>query len=156
MKNKLKQSKGFIAIVSLLIVATISMFFAVGMLLDGVNNASLSLSSIYYENARINMNTCVQEMLIRIKRENNYSGSVNYTLSDYDSCSASISWFAPQQIVPGIVERLADLEVIGVSHGFTRTFQYELRRDRYDINYSSGALEYFNNIEFISITELNS
>ena len=152
----LQKSKGFIAIVSLLIVATISMFIAVGMLLDGVNNASLSLSSIYYENTRINVNTCAQEMLIRIKRENAYNEPINYTLSDDNTCSATITWFAPQQIAPGIVERLADLEVTGTSHGFTRTFRYELRRDRYNINYSSGALEYFNNIEFISITELNS
>ncbi len=156
MNKSRKKPQGFIAIVSLLIVATIAMFLAVGMLLDGVNNASLSLSSIYYENARININTCAQEMLIRIKKENSYSGSVNYALSDNDNCSATIIWFAPQQIAPGIVERLANLDVTGISYGFTRTFRYELRRDRYDVNYSSGALEYFNNIEFISITELTT
>ena len=53
-KNK-KQNQGFIAIVSLLIVAAIAMLFAIGMLLDGVDNAALSLSSINYEQSRVNV-----------------------------------------------------------------------------------------------------
>jgi len=157
MKNKLNQKpQGFIAIVSLLIVTTITMFFAIGMLLDGVSNASLSLSSIYYEDARINMNTCLEDFLLRLKQEEQFSQNLNYQIADENSCSTTIEWFDPTPVAPGIVERLANLEVTGVSQGFTRTFRYELRIARHDVNYSDGSLDYLNNIDFISITELTT
>ena len=139
---------------SLLIVTTIAMFFAMNMLLDGVNNASLSLSSIYYEDARINMNTCLEDVLLRIKQEEVFSRNLSYQITDDDSCSTTIEWFDSILISPGISERLANLEVTGISYGFTRTFRYELRIARHDINYSDGSLEYLNNIDFILISEL--
>ena len=92
MRINQQKPKGFIAIISLLIVSTIAMFFAIGMLLDGVTNASLSASSINYETARINTNACLQEMLMKIKREEAYSDPINYTLKDGNTCSASITY----------------------------------------------------------------
>ena len=154
MKAINQKPQGFIAIVSLLIVATVSMFIAMGMLLDGVSNASLSISSVNYETARINANTCLQEILIKIKYEETYSNPISYTLKSGDTCSATIVWFSPQQVAPGIVERLADLDVAGVSSGFTRNFRYDLRVARYDVNHSDGSFEYMNTIEFTSITEI--
>lgn len=155
MKNNLrKKPQGFIAIVSMLIVATVAMFIAIGMLLDGVSNASLSLSSISYENARININVCLQDALIKMKQEEVYGDPISYDLMDGNSCSTAIQWFAPQQVAQGIVERLANLDVTGVSNGFTRTFRYELRVERYDVNHSDESFEYMNTIDFVSITEL--
>ena len=150
-----QKPKGFIAIVSLLIVTTISMFFAMVMLLDGVTNASLSMSSIYYEDARINMSTCLEDVLLRIKKEEVFNRNLSYQITDDDSCSTTIEWFAPAPISPGISERLANLEVTGLSYGFTRTFRYELRIARHDVNYSDGSLEYLNNIDFISTETTN-
>ena len=156
MVNQKQKPQGFIAIVSLLIVTTIAMFFAMGMLMDGVTNASLSLSSIYYEDSRINVNICLEDVLYRIKQEETFNQNLNYNISDGNSCSTTITWFEPQQVAQGIVERLATLDVTGVSHNFSRTFRYELRVARFDVNYSDGSLDYLNNIEFVSITELTS
>ncbi|MBU0577989.1 hypothetical protein KJ742_06590 [Patescibacteria group bacterium] len=156
MRNIRKTKKGFIAIISLLIITTISMIFAMSMLKDGVDNASLSLSSIYYENARINATTCLEDTLYRIKQEEIFNEDLDYTITDEDSCTTTITWYDPQQTAPGIVERLADLEVIGVSNNFTRTFSYGLKVSRFDVNYSDGSLDYMNNIDIISIEELTS
>ncbi|MBN2096831.1 hypothetical protein JW752_05585 [Candidatus Peregrinibacteria bacterium] len=156
MKNTPKKPQGFIAIVSLLIVATIAMFFAIGMLLDGVNNASLSLSSIYYESARVNANTCLEDALIRIRQEEKFQRNLNYSILDNESCQTAIEWFAPQQIAPGIVERLANLTVTGVSHGFTRTFEYDLKIARHDVHYDDGSFEYYNVIDIVDMDELAS
>lgn len=132
------------------------MIFAMSMLKDGVDNASLSLSSIYYENARINATTCLEDTLYRIKQEEIFNEDLDYTITDEDSCTTTITWYDPQQTAPGIVERLADLEVIGVSNNFTRTFSYGLKVSRFDVNYSDGSLDYMNNIDIISIEELTS
>ena len=126
------------------------------MLFDGVDNASLSLSSIYYEDSRINVNICLEDVLYRIKQEEEFSRNLNYNISENNYCSTAITWFAPQQVAQGIVERLATLDVTGASHNFSRTFRYELRVARFDVNYSDGSLDYLNNIEFVSITELTS
>lgn len=132
------------------------MFFAIGMLMDGVNNASLSLSSIYYENARANAVTCLEDVLLRIRREEKFQRNLDYIIYEDNSCTSSIEWFAPQQIAPGIVERLVNLEVTGLSHGFTRHFNYELKLARHNVNYADGSFEYYNVIDVISETEMAS
>ncbi|MBU1017969.1 hypothetical protein KKA33_02970 [Patescibacteria group bacterium] len=154
MKNTHPKPQGFIAIVSLLIVATIAMFFAIGMLLDGVNNASLSLSSIYYESARVNANTCLDDALSRIRQEEKFERNLNYSILENESCQTTIEWFAPQQIALGIVERLASLIVTGISHSFTRTFEYDLKIARHDVHYDDGAFEYYNVIDIVDMNEL--
>ncbi len=156
MKNIPKKPQGFIAIVSLLIVATIAMFFAIGMLLDGVDNASLSLSSIHYESARINANTCLEDMLIRIRQEEKFERDLDYTILDDETCQTAIEWFAPQMVAQGIVERLVSLTVTGVSHGFTRTFEYDLKISRHDVYYDDGSFEYYNVIDIVDMDELTT
>jgi len=156
MKNKFEKPQGFIAIVSLLIVATIAMFFAVGMLLDGVDNASLSLSSIYYESARVNANTCLEDALARIRQEEKFQRDLDYSIVEDESCQTNIEWFAPQTVAPGIVERLANLTITGISHGFTRTFEYDLKISRHDVHYEDGSFEYFNVIDIVDMDELDS
>jgi hypothetical protein len=153
MINQNKKPEGFIAIVSLLIIVTISMIFAMAMLKSGVTNASLSLSSIYYENARVNVNVCLEDTLYRIKQEEQFNRNLNYTISDEDSCSTIIVWYTPQQVAPNIVETLVDLEITGISGNFARTFEYGLKVSRYDVNYSDGSLDYMNTIDIISIEE---
>ena len=153
MKNIRNKPKGFIAIVSLLIVASIAMLFAMTMLLDGVRNASLSISSINYESARINMTTCLEDVLLRIKLEDEYTRNLDYTLSDGNSCTTSIVWFAENQVAPGITERLVELDVTGVSNNFTRIFSYDLKVARFDINNSDGSLDYMKTIDFMNIEE---
>ena len=147
------KAKGFIAIVSLLIITTISMIFAMSMLQDGVNNASLSLNSIFYENARINATICLEDVLYRIKQEEEFISNLDYTITSEDSCETSISCLTHQQVATGIVETLAILEVTGTSNSFERTFEYNLRITKYDVNHSDGTLEYMNVIDIVSIDE---
>ena len=51
---------------------------------------------------------------------------------------------------------LANLDVTGVSNGFTRVYRYELKITKYDVNYSDGNLDFMNNIDIISMTEVIS
>jgi len=151
-----KKSQGFIAILSLLIITTISMIFAMSILKDGMENAGASLSSIYYEKARINAITCTEDVLQRIKLEERFSGNLEYTISNDDSCSAQISWFTPQQIKLGVTETLANLDVTGMNNNFIRKYRYELKITKYDVNYPDGNLDYINNIDIISMEEITS
>ncbi|MBN1258894.1 hypothetical protein JXA05_04020 [Candidatus Peregrinibacteria bacterium] len=150
------KSKGFIAIVSLLIITTIAMLFAMSMLKEGVDNASLSLSSIFYEDARINAISCMEDVFLRIRQEEQFSQNLDYALSSGNSCSTAIQWFAPQQAGPGITTRLATLDVTGVSNGFSRTFRYGLKIYRFDVNYSDGSLAHMNTLRIDSLEELST
>ena len=153
---KNKNNKGFIAILSLLIISTISMIIAMTILKDGVDNASLSLSSIYYENAKLNSTICLEDTLVRIKLEEQFSRNLNYTLEPDQSCSSIIQWYTPQLITDGRWETLVDLEVSGTSGNFSRTFNYALKAKRVDVNHLDGSVEYINNLEIISIEELSN
>lgn len=156
MVNKNKQNKGFIAILSLLIIATISIIIAMTLLKDGVDNASLSISSIHYENAKLNSTICLEDSLIRMKMEDQFNQNLNYTFDTGQSCSSNIQWYTPQQTGVGRWETLVDLEVSGTSNNFTRSFDYELKIKKTSVNQTDGSLEYVNNIDIISITELSS
>lgn len=149
-------NKGFIAILSLLIIATISMVIAMSLLKDGVDNASLSLSSIYYENAKLNASICLEDTLIRMKQEEQFTRNLNYILDTGQSCSTVIQWYTPTQTGTGRQETLVDLVVTGTSGNFTREFEYSLKVERVDVNYTSGELDYTNNIDIISIEEITS
>ncbi len=150
------KSKGFIAIVSLLIITTIAMLFAMSMLQEGVNNALLSLNSIFYEDSRINAISCAEDVLLRIRQEEQFAQNLNYTLSSGNSCSTSIQWFPSQPVSQGITTRLATLDVTGVSNGFTRTFRYGLKIYRFDVNHSDSTLTYMNTIRVDSLQELGT
>lgn len=154
--NHVQKNKGFIAILSLLIIATISMIIAMSLLKEGVDNASLSLSSIYYENAKLNSTICLEDTLMRMKQEEQFSSNLNYTLDTGQSCSTIIQWYTPQEVTTGRWETLVDLEVTGTSSNFTRSFNYELKVNRIDVNHTDGSLDYINNIEMISIEEIAS
>ncbi len=156
MLNKKPENKGFIAIISLLIIATISMVLAITILKDGVENASLSLSSIYYEDARINAGICLEDTLMRIKLEDQFNQNLNYSITTEDGCTTNISWQTPQQVQPGLTETLVDLTVTGTAQNFSRSFDYDLKIKKYDVNYTDGSLEYTNNINIISIEEITS
>lgn len=155
-KKNLKNKNGFIAIVSLLIVTTVSMSFALRILFDGINNSSLSLNSIYYEDARINAITCYEDALVRIKREEVFDENVLYLISEDNSCSTSLSWDDPVQTAPSVLSRNLTLDSTGISNNFTRHFQYKLRIDRHDVNNTDGTLNYYNVIEIISEEEVFS
>ena len=150
------KTKGFIAIVSLLIITTIAMLFAMSMLQEGVDNASLSLNSIFYEDARINAISCEEDVFLRIRQEEQFSRNLNYALSSGNSCSTTIQWFASQPLSQGITTRLATLDVTGVSNGFTRTFRYGLKIYRFDVNHSDGSLTHMNTIRVDSPQELGT
>lgn len=156
MKKNHKKSEGFVAILSLLIIATVAIAFAISILGDGLSNAALSLNSIYYENARMNAVTCAEDVLLRIKNESQFNQNLNYNISGSNLCSASIVWHGATQIKTGLSERLVDLDVTGISNGFSRKFRYSLRVAKFDVNHSDGSLTYMNDIDFISITELTS
>jgi hypothetical protein len=153
MVKKPHETKGFIAIVSLLVITTISMIFAMSILKDGVRNASSSLESIYYEKARINSNTCLEDTLVRIKREQIFTQNINYAIAEDESCSSTMIWLAPVQVAPNILERNLNLAVTGTSSGFSRTFNHVIRVTRYDVNYPNGELDYLNSIDILSTVE---
>jgi len=151
------KSKGFIAIVSLLIITTIAMLFAMSMLKEGVDNASLSLNSIFYEDARINAISCAEDVFLRIRQEGQFSRNLNYALSSGNSCSTTtIQWGTPIQVKTGVITRLATLDIMGVSNGFTRTFRYALNIYQFDVNYSDGGLTHMNTIRINSLEELGT
>ena len=129
------------------------MTFAILMLKDGVENASLSLHSIYYDDARINVNVCLEDVLLRIKKEEQFTRNLNYAISDYDSCYTTMEWFDPQQINPFIIERLVNVQITGTSHSFTRTFNYGLKIAQHKLYKTGGTIEYLNNINIISVDE---
>jgi len=151
-----EKPKGFIAIISLLIIATISMTIAMSILKDGVDNASLSLSSIYYENSRINAEICLEDILLRIKGVDQFSTNLSYNFGNNQTCSTTIQWYTPQQIAPGIMEVLADLTVTGTSNNFVRKFSYALKIDKHDVNYLDGSIKHTNIIDINDIEETNS
>ena len=155
MVTRKKNTGGFIAILSLLVVATISMVIAMTVLKSGVNNASLSISSIDYENARISANICLEDTLLRIKREAEFSENLNYQIDANHSCTTDINWHTPESPIPGITETLVDLATTGTSQNFTRTFNYGLKVKQFTVNHNDGSVDYLNNINIISIEELN-
>ncbi|MBI5421668.1 hypothetical protein HZA44_00855 [Candidatus Peregrinibacteria bacterium] len=159
MRNSIESThrpQGFIAILSLLIVATVTMFFAIAMLMDGVSNAALSLNSIYTEDARINVHTCIEDVLYRLRLEQQFNQNLNYTISEGNTCSTTMTWFAPSQVAPGTVERLVNVDVVGTSHNFTRHFRYDLRVTRYTVNNPDGTYGYTNTVDYIAVSELAS
>ncbi len=153
MRIKSNDQRGFIALLSLLIVSTVSMFFAISILMDGVANAALSLNSLYYEDARINVHTCIEDVLMRLKLEQQFNRPLNYTISEANTCSTVMTWFPPNQVSPGVSERLVNVLVTGASHNFTRQFLYELRVNRYDVHYPDGSMDYMNTLNYIAVTE---
>jgi hypothetical protein len=153
MAIKSSDQRGFIAILSLLIVASVSMFFALSMLMDGVNNASLSLSSIYYEDARINSHSCIEDTLYRLKLEQQFDRNLDYTISEANTCSTEMTWFASHVISPQVTERLVNVLVTGKSHDFIRKYLYELRVTRYIVNSPDGTYGYTNTIDYIAVNE---
>ncbi|MFH0838352.1 MAG: hypothetical protein V1880_03755 [Patescibacteria group bacterium] len=153
---KIWRNKGFIAILSLLIITTISMIIAITLLKDGVDNASLSLSSIYYENAKLNSTICLEDSLIRIKKEEQFNRNLDYTIETGQNCSSTIQWYPAQQTGTGRWEALVDLVVSGTSSNFTRAFSYQLKVKKITVNNTDGTLEYVNEIDIISIEEISS
>ena len=148
--------QGFIAILSLLIVATVTMFFALSILMDGVSNATLSLNSIYYEDARINVHSCIEDTLYRLRQERQFNRNLSYTIAPYNTCSTVMTWFAPHVISPQASERLVNVLVTGGSHNFIRKFLYELRVTRYTVNHPDGTYNYLNAVDYIAVTEQSS
>lgn len=153
MKFKNQKPRGFVTIVSLLIVASIAMFFALNMLLDGLENANLSTESMRYETARINALTCLEDSLLRMKQSDTFDRDLDYALSADNECSTDLTLFAEVGVLPGLTEQLATLLVTGFSQGFTRTFEYQLKIKKFDVNNSDGSLSYLKTIDFISVQE---
>lgn len=156
MLNKKTDNKGFIAIVSILIIATISMIIAISLLQSGVDNASLSMYSIHYENAKMNSNICVEDTLYRIRLESQFTRNLDYELGENQGCTTDIQWYAPQPAGTGTLETLVDLTVAGTSKNFTRTFKYSLRIKTHDVNHLDGSRQYINNVNIISIEEITT
>jgi len=154
MNKRQNKNKGFIAIISLLIIATISIIIAMTILREGVDNASLSLSSIYYENARINANICLEDTLLRIKHEETCIRNLNYSIDENEGCTTTIQWQTPQSAGTGITEATAQLSVTGTAQGFTRTFNYDLLIRKFDVNHPDGSVDYTNVITINSIEEI--
>lgn len=150
------KNEGFIAILSLLIIATVSMLIAISLLKDGVDNAVLSIQSIYYETAKLNSTICLEDSLLRMKMEEQFDQELNYAINPDQSCSTNLTWYSPVQIEPGIVETLVDLEITGVSNNFARTFKYELKVKQYAVNDVDASLNYTNNIDVLSVEELDT
>ena len=141
-------------IISILIIMTISIVISMAILRDGIDNASLSLSSISYERARMNAVICLEDTLLRIKKEEQFSSNLSYTFEDGEECATSIGWGTPDTSVPGVVTTDVTLTAVGTSDDFVRTFSYDLVVKRLDVNYVTGELAYMNVISIVSSEEL--
>jgi hypothetical protein len=156
MVNFHPKSKGFIAILSLMIVTMVSMMIGIALLMSGVDNAALSVSSIHFENAKLDATVCLEDSLIRVKRENEFAQNLSYEIADGHSCSSTIQWFTPVQTGVGRQETLVNLQISGTSSNFTRTFDYALKVKRVEVNHTDGTVEYTNGIDIISVQEVTS
>ena len=146
--------KGFIAIASILIVASVSLIISMTILNDGIDNATLSLSSISYERSRVNATVCLEDTLYRMKNEEHFSSNLNYTIEENEGCNSTINWGTPNTSTPGMVITPVDLTVTGTSNNFVRTFDYDLIVKRVDVNYATGELEHLNIINVNNIQEI--
>jgi len=153
---KHRRKKGFIAIISLLIIATISMTVSMSLLKNGVDNAALSLYSINYESAKMNSVVCLEDTLLRIKQEDQFARDLDYTIADSNGCTTNIQWQTPVPNGVGTIETLVDLTVTGTSENFSRSFVYELKVTKKDVNRLDSSLDYLNNISIISINEIST
>lgn len=140
--------------ISMLVVAGVATFFALNMLMDGLDNAVLSTNSVYYENARMNVLTCLEDYLLRIKKNPSFTSPLNYTISEDNTCSATSTWFPENQVSFGISEQLATLDLAGASQDFSRTFRYEIRVKKFDVHEVDGSVKFTKSIDFISVSEL--
>ena len=146
--------KGFIAMVSIMIVASVSLIISMTILSEGIDNSALSLSSISYERSRVNATVCLEDTLYQIKNEEHFSANLNYTIEENEECSSTINWGTPNTSTPGMVITPVDLTVTGTSNNFVRTFDYDLIVKRVDVNYATGELEYLNIINVNDIQEI--
>ena len=88
--NKIKQNKGSIALISLIIIAAITLIMVLGMSDSSISNsyqfknASSNKSSYYIAES------CLEEAIIRLERDSGFS-SETITIDDNSSCSITVS-----------------------------------------------------------------
>ena len=99
---------------------------------------------------------CLEDTLLRIKQEYQFNTDLDYTIESGQGCTTDITWYTPQAGAPGTTETLVDLTVTGTTNNFTRTFDYQLKIKKHDVNKLDATVEYINDINIISFEEVAS
>jgi hypothetical protein len=85
----LKKKNGFAAITSMIVISIVVLGIATSVALMGIDNAQSSLSVTKHQSAVTISKSCVEEALIRIRDDVNYTGgSLNFSEG---SCTSSVS-----------------------------------------------------------------
>ncbi|MBN2016050.1 hypothetical protein JW766_04425 [Candidatus Dojkabacteria bacterium] len=88
--QKIKKNKGFIALISVLVVGIVGLVVSIALLLLGLGASRTSFALEQSLQSRALANTCAEEALERIRRLPTYTGSGNLTF-DYGSCAYTIT-----------------------------------------------------------------
>lgn len=89
MIKKYKYSQGFMALTSMLIISAISLAIAISISLLGISEAKSTTSLKYGDEASAIAQSCVEEALLRLKLNINYSGGSLNVASG--TCNISIT-----------------------------------------------------------------
>lgn len=86
MLEKNKKSKGFIALISILIIGAVVLVISIGLSLRSISETDMSLSQQQANTALSLANLCAEQALFKLESVLNYSGSETLNI-DGNSCS---------------------------------------------------------------------
>lgn len=89
-KDKLKKKKGYVTLISLLVIGAVGLAVATSLILTGVGSSRTSFSLEQSNQAKALANACVEEALQRIWILDTFTGTGNLTLGQ-GSCSYSVT-----------------------------------------------------------------
>lgn len=116
--NKLKTQKGYIALISLLIISAVTLSVAINSSLFGLSESKMGLQKSHSSKAFYLAILCAEDSLMKLKDDLNYSGSETIIINDQGSC----------EILPlegsGNNDRV--IKTSGVSHGQTRKIRIDI------------------------------
>ena len=89
MINRKVDNKGYVALITVLIISALGLAIAISLLLIGIGASQTSFVLEQSNQARSLANTCSEEALERIRRNSTYTGSTSLTLT-YGNCSYTV------------------------------------------------------------------
>ena len=86
MNNKLKNQKGYIALVSFLIISAVTLSVAINASLFGLSESEMGLQKSHSSKAFYLATLCAEDALMKLKDDLNYSGGETWTIDDQGTC----------------------------------------------------------------------
>jgi hypothetical protein len=90
--------KGFITLISVLLVSVVGLTIAMSLILLGLGFSKTSLASVQSNQSKALVNACVEEALEQIQINANYTGTNNLSLGS-GTCTYTVSGIAPNKSV---------------------------------------------------------